>query len=49
MVLIADYDAAVARGEINDDPLQRKVLGELQRVSEALTRPKRSWWGAKKP
>ena len=48
MVLIADYDAAVARGEINDDPLQQKVLGELQRVSEELTRPKRSWWGAKK-
>ncbi|HBI21412.1 MAG TPA: cell division protein ZapE [Legionella sp.] len=49
MTLMAAYDAAVARGDIHDDGLQRQVLCELQRVAQALARPARSFWGVKKP
>ena len=36
MKLIARYDAAVEQGEINDDPLQRQVVDNLQCVDDAL-------------
>jgi cell division protein ZapE len=32
MSLIGEYDKAIARAEIHDDPLQRKVLQSLQRI-----------------
>lgn len=38
------YDAAIARGEIHDDSLQREVLQSFQRVSDALERPRHFWF-----
>ena len=38
-MLTAEYDAAIARGEIHDDPLQRGVVLSFQRVADALDRP----------
>ncbi len=49
MDLMTAYDAAVTGAEIKDDRLQRDVLNDLQRLSNALMRPARTWWGMKKP
>ena len=44
MILTGNYDAAIARGEIQDDPLQRGVLRSFQRVADALDRPRHFWF-----
>ncbi len=44
MTLTDEYDAAIARGEIQDDPLQRGVLTSFQRVAESLNRPRHFWF-----
>ncbi len=36
MTLIESYNAAIARGEINDDPLQHVVLDQLQKLANDL-------------
>ncbi len=50
MTLIEIYNAAVERGEISDDTLQRDVVAYLQRVADDLVTPVRVWfnWGRKK-
>lgn len=44
MSLIDAYDAAIARGDIADDPLQRKVLESMHRLSLELDEPISSSW-----
>lgn len=45
MTLIGEYNNAIDRGEIHDDPLQRDVLRSFQRVADALELPRRRWFG----
>jgi len=49
MTLLEHYNAAIARGEINDDPLQREVLTQLQKLAYDLEQEQSSWfsWGKK--
>ncbi|MFI4962297.1 MAG: cell division protein ZapE [Legionellales bacterium] len=51
MTLLMHYEAAVQRGDINDDPLQRAVLIPMQRLADQLQALKPSWfhWLFKKP
>ncbi len=44
MTLIEQYDLAIARAEITDDPLQRQLLPHLQRVADELISPKHAWF-----
>ncbi|RUR12993.1 cell division protein ZapE [Legionella sp. km772] len=48
-LLIDHYNAAIDRGEINDDPMQRVVLNQLQQLVTDLEQTKSSWfsWGKK--
>jgi cell division protein ZapE len=48
MTLLMTYEAAVQRGEINDDPSQRELLAHMQRLADELAEPT-SWfsWGKK--
>lgn len=48
MTLMEEYDAAILRSEIENDPIQRQVIIQLQRVADAFQAPRRSWfpWGA---
>jgi cell division protein ZapE len=50
MTLIAQYDSAVARQEITDDPVQRGVIAHMQRVIDELSAYEHSWlpWLKKK-
>lgn len=43
-MLTTTYDAAIARGDIHDDPLQRDMLQSFQRVADALERPRHFWF-----
>ena len=43
MILIEHYDAAIARGDINNDPAQREVIIHLQRVMDELAASQHSW------
>jgi cell division protein ZapE len=43
MTLMEEYDAAILRSEIENDPVQRNVIIQLQRVADALTSSQRSW------
>ncbi len=43
MTLMTQYDAAIARGEINDDPLQRTILLHMERLTLELQKTKSSW------
>ncbi|MCL9685234.1 cell division protein ZapE [Legionella maioricensis] len=47
MILLAQYEAAIQRNDIDNDPLQREVLGHMQRLADELKKPKPSWfhWG----
>ena len=49
MTLLERYNAAIASGEINDDPLQRVVLNRLQKLADDLEQATSSWfsWGKK--
>ena len=51
MNLMAHYDEAIAKGEIDDDPLQREVLQHMQRLADDLKNAKPSWfrWLPQKP
>ena len=51
MTLMDEYDAAVLRADIHNDPLQRDVILDLQRVADELVATRRSWfsWARKKP
>jgi cell division protein ZapE len=44
MTLMAQYDAAIARGEINDDPLQREILTHMERLASDLKAANASWF-----
>ncbi len=44
MKLMDEYDAAVARGEISDDPAQRFIIKYMQRVADELAAPSSSWF-----
>ena len=44
MTLIDQYNAAVLRTEIHNDPLQQDVIMHLQRVVDALATSERSWF-----
>ena len=50
MKLITQYEDAIARGEIDNDPLQRELLVPMQRLADELATPAGSWfhWGKKK-
>lgn len=43
MILIAEYEKAIACGDIQDDPLQRQVLVSMQRLANDLKLKKRFW------
>mgnify|MGYP003514228928 FL=1 len=47
MILMHAYQNAIDRGDIRDDPLQRLVMNDLQRVADELAQPKHTWWGRK--
>lgn len=49
MNLLDAYEAAVAAGDINDDPEQRQVLTPLETLRSSLLSTKKSWfsWGRK--
>lgn len=44
MTLTAHYEACIARGTIHDDPLQRHILGLLQRVADEIVKPRHAWF-----
>lgn len=43
MTLIKQYEAAIERAEIEDDPAQRIVIEHLQRVADELATPRHAW------
>lgn len=44
MMLLNHYLAAIERGDINDDPSQRKILEHMQRLADDLAKPKPLWF-----
>lgn len=44
MNLMAQYDAAIQRSEIEDDPKQREILTHMQRLADELTQSNTSWF-----
>lgn len=44
MTLMEEYDGAILRSEIENDPVQRNVIIQLQRVADALTTKQRRWF-----
>lgn len=49
MRIEATYHAAVAAGELTQDPAQVAVLGELDRIADALAQPVKRGWFSKTP
>ncbi|KNG94684.1 cell division protein ZapE [Pseudaestuariivita atlantica] len=49
MSVLETYEAQVAEGALQDDPVQRAVLPELERIRAAVAQPVRRGWFAKKP
>lgn len=47
MTLFEAYEAAIAKGDIEDDSSQRQILHSLQRLAEQLKQPRHRWfhWG----
>ena len=43
MTLLAEYQAAVDKGKIEDNPIQRQVLPHLQRIDKELKSRPFSW------
>lgn len=43
MSLMQHYEAAIHRGEINDDPLQREILEQMERLAADLHKINSSW------
>ncbi len=48
MRLIEQYEQAVLRSDIVDDPLQRLLFNDMQRVATELEKPRRSWLGLRR-
>lgn len=48
MNLMDHYDAAVASAEINNDPSQREIIIQMQRVADELAASKRSWFNCRR-
>ncbi|CEG55883.1 cell division protein ZapE [Legionella fallonii] len=44
MSLVNQYEAAISRGEIDNDPLQRELLVHMQRLNDELSQSESSWW-----
>lgn len=44
MNLMAQYDAAIQRNEIDDNPRQRDILAQMQRLDNELTESNKSWF-----
>lgn len=44
MTLMTEYDEAIARGDIDDDALQRDVILSLQRLADAIQHPRHFWF-----
>lgn len=44
MSISASYDAAIARGEIENDPLQRQIIGVMDDLASTLSQPKKSFF-----
>lgn len=44
MNLISQYEAAIHRGEIDDDPLQREILAQMQCVADEVKKLNSSWF-----
>ena len=42
--LICEYEAAIHRGEIDDDPLQREILVHMQHVADEIKKSNSSWF-----
>ncbi|MGL5741205.1 MAG: cell division protein ZapE [Legionella sp.] len=42
--LITQYEAAIQRGEIDDDSLQREILAHMQRLADELKKSNSSWF-----
>jgi cell division protein ZapE len=45
MTLVERYNAAVASGDIDNDPLQRIILDQMQQIALDLEQPQSSWFG----
>lgn len=43
MTISARYDALIARGEIENDPLQRPIIAVMDELADALGQPKKSF------
>lgn len=43
MNLMTQYEAAIHRGEIDDDPLQRDILMRLQHLADSVKKSNSSW------
>lgn len=48
MNLLAHYDAAIHRGEIDNNSAQREILEHMQRITEDLKKADKSWFPWKK-
>jgi cell division protein ZapE len=46
MTLITYYEAAIGRGEIQDDPLQRALLVRMERLAQELKKANSSWFSS---
>lgn len=44
MILSDYYDAAVQRGDIDDDPLQRPILAQMQQLADDLEQTRKASW-----
>lgn len=44
MILSDYYDAAVLRGDIDDDPLQRAILAQMQQLADDLEETRKASW-----
>ncbi|KTC94391.1 cell division protein ZapE [Legionella erythra] len=44
MTILARYDAAIARGDIENDPLQRPIIRVMDELAAALGQPKKSFF-----
>ncbi|CAM2816396.1 ATPase [Legionella steigerwaltii] len=42
--LIAQYEAAIHRGDIDDDPLQRDILAQMQYLADEVKKSNSSWF-----
>jgi cell division protein ZapE len=48
MKLIAQYEEAIHRGEIEEDPLQKEIVQHMQRLTDELAEPLTLWYSWRK-